>query len=363
VTTRAVTDARVLVVDDQPSNILLLERILQREGFRHIRTTTDPREVLPLFAAFNPDILLLDLHMPHMDGFEVMRQLGAELGEDAFVPTVVLTADASRNARDIALRAGAHDFLTKPLDPTEVVLRVRNLLNTRLLHLRIADRNTRLEERADDQRAVLEMTRVEVLDRLARAVDLRDSDTYAHTQRVGNMSADLARTLGLPVGEQELLRRAAPLHDIGKIGISDAVLLKPGPLTDEEFAHVRTHTTIGADLLADSNIPVVRAAQVVALSHHEKWDGTGYPNNLVGEAIPLHARIVAAADVFDALSHLRPYKEAWSLDRVLEEFVTQRGRHFDPAVVDALFLLVGTDGGRSGTAGQLGPRVPAPRSG
>ena len=344
-TAREVTDARVLVVDDQPANILLLERILQREGFRHIRTTTDPREVLPLFAAFDPDILLLDLHMPHVDGFEVMRRLEAELGEDAFVPTVVLTADASRNARDVALRGGAHDFLTKPLDPTEVALRVRNLLGTRMLHLRLAERNSHLEDDASAQRAVLETTRIEVLDRLARAVDLRDNETFAHTQRVGEMSAGLARLLGLPVAEQELLRRAAPLHDIGKIGISDAVLLKPARLTDEEFEHVKTHTTIGSDLLAGSDIPVVRAAQVIALAHHEKWDGTGYPGRLAGEAIPLHARIVAGADVFDALSHTRPYKEAWPLDRVLEEFAAQRGRHFDPAVTDAIFLLVNEPGG------------------
>lgn len=343
-TARGVTDARVLVVDDQPANVLLLERILQREGFRHIRTTTDPREVLPLFAAFDPDILLLDLHMPHVDGFEVMRRLEAELGKDVFLPTVVLTADASTDARDVALRAGAHDFLTKPLDPTEVALRVRNLLGTRMLHLRLAERNSHLEEDASHQRAVLETTRIEVLDRLARAVDLRDNETFAHTQRVGEMAADLAGILGLPADERELLRRAAPLHDIGKIGITDAVLLKPGRLTDEEFAHVRTHTTIGSDLLSGSDIPVVRAAQAVALAHHEKWDGTGYPNGLAGEAIPLHARIVAVADVFDALSHERPYKEAWPFDQVIAELTAQRGRHFDPGVVDALLLLVNEPG-------------------
>jgi putative two-component system response regulator len=340
VTARDVAEARVLVVDDQPSNVLLLQRILERNGFRHVRATTDSREVLPLFAAFHPDILLLDLHMPHVDGFEVMRLLEAHLGDDAFVPTVVLTADASTHARDIALANGAHDFLTKPLDATEVVLRIRNLLSTRMMHLRLHDRHDRLQEHATEQRVALENARIEVLDRLARAVDLRDNETFAHTQRVGEMSADLARVLGLPGDEQELLRRAAPLHDIGKIGITDAVLLKPGRLTDEEFAHVRTHSVIGSDLLSDSDIPVVRAAQVVALTHHEKWDGTGYPHRLAGEAIPLHGRIVAVADVFDALSHERPYKEAWPLDRVLDEFRDQRGRHFDPAVTDALLLLI-----------------------
>ena len=336
---RPLTEARVLVVDDQPSNVLLLKRILERDGFTQVRTTVDAREAVPMFAAYDPDILLLDLHMPYVDGFEVMRRIGAELGDDAYVPTVVLTADAGINARDAALAAGANDFLTKPFDPVEVVLRIRNLLSTRMLHLKLTERNGALAENVRRGATALESARVEVLDRLARAVDLRDNETFAHTQRVGDMSAKLARAIGLPEAEQELLLRAAPLHDIGKIGISDAVLLKPGRLTDEEFDHVRTHTTIGGALLADSDIPVVQLARVVALAHHERWDGTGYPNALVGEAIPLPARIVAAADVFDALSHARPYKEAWPIDRVLAEFVAQRGRHFDPVIVDALFDL------------------------
>jgi putative two-component system response regulator len=337
--TRALTDARVLVVDDQPSNVLLLRRILEREGFTHVRTTTDAREAVPLFAAYDPDILLLDLHMPYVDGFEIMRRIGEELGDDAYVPTVVLTADAGNDARDVALSTGAHDFLTKPFDPKEVVLRIRNLLATRMLHLKLTARNGDLTARSHAQQDALESARIEVLDRLARAVDLRDNETFAHTQRVGEMSATLAGVLGLADDERELLRRAAPLHDIGKIGISDAVLLKPGRLTDEEFDHVRTHTTIGAALLDDSDIPVVRLARVVALSHHERWDGTGYPNRMNGESIPLPARIVAVADVFDALSHERPYKEAWPHEQVMAEFVTQRGRHFDPAVVDALLHL------------------------
>ncbi len=337
--TRAVTDARVLVVDDQPSNVLLLRRILEREGFTHVRTTTDAREAVPLFAAYDPDILLLDLHMPYVNGFEVMRRIGEELGDDAYVPTVVLTADAGNDARDVALSTGAHDFLTKPFDPKEVVLRIRNLLATRMLHLKLTARNGDLTAHARMQQNALESARIEVLDRLARAVDLRDNQTFAHTQRVGEMSATLAGVLGLDDDDRELLRRAAPLHDIGKIGISDSVLLKPGRLTDEEFDHVRTHTTIGADLLDDSDIPVIRLARVIALSHHERWDGAGYPNGLSREAIPRPARIVAVADVFDALSHERPYKEAWPREQVLAEFVAQCGRHFDPAVVEALLHL------------------------
>jgi putative two-component system response regulator len=333
--TRPFTDARVLIVDDQPKNVLLLRRILEREGFSQIKTTTDSREVLALFAAFDPDILLLDLHMPYVDGFAVMRQIAEALGEDSFVPTVVLTADVSTSARDTALSVGAQDFLTKPFDPVEVVLRVRNLLNTRWLHLRLAERADRLRQQADLQRGELDRARIEVLARLARTVDLRDNETFAHTRRVGELSARLGQRLGLSVADIDLLRQAAPLHDIGKIGISDAVLLKPGPLTDEEFDHIRTHTTIGAELLADSEILVLRVAQRIALGHHERWDGTGYPHGTRGLAIPIEARIAAVADVFDALTHWRPYKQAWPLERALGEITHLRGKHFDPDVVDA----------------------------
>ena len=333
------TEARVLVVDDQASNVLLLSRILQREGFVHIKTTTDARQAIPLFASFDPDVLLLDLHMPHLDGFEVMRQIGQILGQDAYVPTFVLTADRSTRTRDLALSMGAHDFLVKPLDPTEVVLRLRNLLATRRLHQRLTSSTGRLQEQIAHEHLAAETARIEILDRLARAVDLRDNETFAHTERVGDLAARLAVRLGIPPPEVELLRRAAPLHDIGKIGIRDAVLRKPGPLTDEEFAHIRTHTTIGADLLAGSVIPVLQIAQVIAVGHHERYDGTGYPNGLRGAAIPIEARIVAVADVFDALTHARPYKPAWSLDRATAEIASQRATQFDPDVVDAFFGL------------------------
>ncbi|MEA3019845.1 MAG: cyclic di-GMP phosphodiesterase, partial [Actinomycetota bacterium] len=242
----------------------------------------------------------------------------------------------SKASRDAALIAGAHDFLTKPFDPVEVVLRIRNLLQTRMLHVR-------LEQRAESQSRALESTRIEVLERLALAAELRDNETYVHTQRVGDNSARLARAMGLPEAELEVIRRAAPLHDIGKIGISDAVLLKPGPLNDEEFEHIRTHTVIGAELLAGSEMPILRAAEIIAATHHERWDGSGYPKGLRGEAIPLHGRIVAVADVFDALIHERPYKSAWPVDQALTEMRAQRGRHFDPDLLDLFVALVEAD--------------------
>jgi putative two-component system response regulator len=331
-----ITDARILIADDQPSNVLLLQRMLEREGFTHVKTSTDAREVVPLFAAYGPDILLLDLHMPHLPGMEIMSRLRDELGADTYVPILVLTADISNATRDAALAAGAHDFLTKPFDAVEVVLRIRNLLQTRMLHVRLA-------RKAEDQGRALDNTRIEVLERLASAAELRDNETHEHTQRVGDTAALLGRAIGLTVSEQEILRRAAPLHDIGKIGIADAVLLKPGPLTDAEFEHIKTHSAIGAELLADSSVPILQAAQVIALTHHERWDGTGYPNGLRRVEIPLHGRIVAVADVFDALTHSRPYKAAWSVEQAVAEMRSQRARQFDPDVIDLFLALVDSD--------------------
>jgi putative two-component system response regulator len=339
----ALTGARILVVDDQPANVLLLQRVLERDGFTHIKTTTDSREVLPLFAAFEPDLLLLDLHMPHTDGFELLSQIRPLVGEDTYLPVLVLTADMSKESRQAALTMGANDFLTKPFETTEVLLRVRNLLHTRMLHLRLADRSQGFAATAERERAALEEARLDTLTRLALAAELRDDDTSAHTQRVGDLSAEIAARLGADTDEQELLRRAAPLHDIGKLGVRDAVLLKPGPLTEEEFAHIRTHTTVGARLLTDSPTPILKAAEIIALNHHERWDGTGYPNSLAGLAIPHHARIVAVADVYDALTHARPYKQAWTIDRSITEISAQRGLHFDPDVVDAFLMTAMAD--------------------
>jgi putative two-component system response regulator len=331
-----VEDARILIVDDNPDNVLLLRRILERAGYRHIKTTTDAREVVPAFAAFDPDILLLDLHMPHLLGFEIMELLRVELGDDIYLPILVLTADASIGSRDAALRGGAHDFVTKPFDAVEVLLRIRNLLHTRQLHVR-------LTEKSERQGHALETTRVEVLERLALAAELRDNETHVHTLRVGETTAALAQAIGLPAHEIEVLRRAAPLHDIGKIGISDAVLLKPGKLTEEEFAHIQTHSAVGAHLLADSDIPIIQAAQVIALTHHERWDGSGYPGRLSGADIPLSGRIVAVADVFDALTHERPYKQAWSIEHAIAEMRSLRAQHFDPEIIDVFADLVEAD--------------------
>ena len=324
---------RILIVDDQEPNVLLLRRILEREGYDAIESTTDPREAAEIFERFCPDIVLLDIHMPHLDGHEVMRALRPLIPRDAFVPMVVLTADAGVEARDRSLAEGAQDFLTKPLDAAEVVLRVRNLLQTRFLHLEVQDQNRQLEERVRERTAQLEEAQFETFERLALAAEYRDDDTGRHTRRVGGTSALLAQELGLSAEEVELIRYAAGLHDVGKIGVPDHILLKPARLTVEEFELVKRHTKVGAGILAHSKSPLLRMAEVIALTHHEKWDGTGYAG-LRELEIPIVGRIVAVADVYDALKQERPYKRAWTEDEALTEIHAQRGRQFDPEVVD-----------------------------
>jgi putative two-component system response regulator len=325
--------SRILIVDDEEANVQLLESILRREGFRNVRSVTDPRQVLPLFFSFSPDLVLLDLNMPHFNGFEVMKQLGGRIPNGTYFPILVLTADITPEAKCAALSGGAKDFLTKPFDRVEVLLRIANLLETRRLHQMLQNQNQILEGRVRERTRELEATRLEVLERLALAAEYRDDVTGQHTKRVGETSGTLARALKLPDEQVELIRRAAPLHDIGKIGIPDPILLKRGQLTPEEFEVMKTHTTIGAKIQAGSVYPLLQMAEIIALTHHEKWDGTGYAG-LAGGAIPLPGRIVAVTDVFDALTHSRPYKPAFPVERALEIIRDGAGKHFDPVIVE-----------------------------
>jgi putative two-component system response regulator len=262
-----------------------------------------------------------------LNGLEVIGQLLPEMTASP-VPILVLTADATTTARHAALRAGAKDFLTKPLDEVDVVLRTNNLLGARL-------HSVLLEAQVRERTHALEQAQLETLQRLALAAEYRDDDTGLHTRRVGLSAGRIAAALGLPAAQVEILRRAAPLHDVGKIGIPDAILLKPGKLTAEEVVTMQRHTTIGEALLAGSSSPWLQLAAEIALTHHERWDGTGYPAGLAGTDIALTGRIVAVADVFDALTHVRPYKPAWPVDEALAEIERQSGRQFDPCVVAA----------------------------
>jgi putative two-component system response regulator len=332
------TTSRILIVDDQPSNVMLLEGILQEEDCTSYRSVTDSREVLPAFLAYVPDLVLLDLQMPYLDGFAVMEQLRTCIAPADFLPILVLTADITPGAKRRALSEGALDFLTKPFDATEVILRIKNLLHTRSLHLQLQKQNEVLDQKVRERTAELEVAQIEILERLALAAEYRDDDTGEHTRRVGQTAAQIAEALGWTQTEVELIRRAAPLHDVGKIAIPDSILLKPGKLTPQQFERMKTHTRLGAQILSGGRFSLLQLAEQIALTHHERWDGTGYLG-LRGESIPMAGRIVALVDVFDALTSERPYKKAWPRNEAIQEIQRQSGRHFDPHLVE-IFLKI-----------------------
>lgn len=350
------SNARILIVDDQDANIKLLRGILKRVGANsNLRSTTDPLKVVPYFAEFEPDLIILDLHMPGMDGFAVMEELRPLIPAGTYFPILVITADVTPEAKQRALLGGAKDFLTKPFDATEVVLRIRNLLETRNLHLALQDQNHVLEARVRARTRDLEEAQIEILQRLAAAAEYRDDLTGKHTQRVGEGSGRLARALGLPNDESELIRLAAPLHDVGKIGIPDHILLKPGGLTPEEFEVMKTHTTIGARILSGSKFPLLKLAEEIALTHHEHWDGTGYPSRLKGDTIPLVGRIVSVADAYDAFTSDRPYRKALAPEEAWEILWDGAGTQWDETVLEAFASTgIGRKGDRDGDADAFG---------
>lgn len=331
-TSNSAYNAKILIVDDEERNTRVLHHILVRVGYTNVFSINDSRTVVSQFHEIEPDLVLLDLHMPHLDGFAVLNQLNELIPDGTYLPILVLTADVTAEARQRALTEGAKDFLTKPFDATEVLLRIQNMLETRFL-------NKFLEQRVHERTAELEKSQGEILERLAQAAEFRDDDTGHHTQRVGLMAGIVATKLGLDADFADYMRRAAPLHDVGKIGIPDSILLKPGKLTPDEFDIIKTHTTIGAALLDNGQSHLVRLACTIALTHHERWDGRGYPRGLKEDEIPIEGRILAIVDVFDALIHERPYKKAWPVADALAEIANQSGKQFDPQVVTAFLSL------------------------
>jgi putative two-component system response regulator len=338
--TDAERSARILVVDDDIANLTVLMRTLQRAGFSNLHGVAEAKRILKTVVDFQPDVVLLDLHMPGMDGIDVLLDIKALHGRRNYLPVLVLTGDGSSEVRDAALAAGARDFLTKPYDAGEVILRVRNLIETRLLHVELQRQNVALSERFELRTEELEEAKLEILERLARAADFRDESSFGHTTRVGELSARIAAQLGFSQTEVDQMRIAARLHDIGKIGVSDSILHKPGRLAPAEFLAQEKHTVIGANILSGSRFPILRLAEDIALTHHESWDGTGYPRGLREEEIPICGRIVAVADVFDALTHVRAYKRAWRVEDAIDEISHQSGKKFDPAVVEAFLAIV-----------------------
>ncbi len=326
--------ARLLIVDDEEANVQLLRRILDGAGYTNILSTNDPRAVEGLLQEYDPDLIFLDILMPGMDGHEVLAVIREHTPASTYRPVLVLTSDHTHDAKRRALSGGAKDFLTKPLSPAEVRLRTHNLLETRFLHLQLREHNELLEERVAERTVELSEARLQTLLRLARAAEYRDDETGEHTKRVGNSCGLIAHALGFEPRRVEDFRLVSPLHDVGKIGIPDSILLSPERLTPEQFEVMKTHCVIGHDLLAGTGVPLLDLAAEIALTHHERWDGKGYPYGVAGAEIPLSGRIVAVADTYDALTSERPYKRAWSREEALEEIQAGAGIRYDPYVVD-----------------------------
>jgi putative two-component system response regulator len=334
--------AHIVVVDDEIGNVRMLTKMLQRGGFHTVTGLTDARELPRLLVTSPPDLVITDLHMPEVDGFGVLDTLTPLINQER-LPVLVVTGDGSRDARQQALTRGAKDFVTKPFDMVEVLLRVRNLLESRMLFQDLRKQNRTLLETATGRSRELESTRIEMIERLALAAEYRDEETSEHNQRVGLLSSRLAEASGWSAEDAGLLRRAAALHDIGKIGIPDALLRKPGALTESEMRVMRTHTSIGARILGGSQVPLLQLAETVAMSHHEKWDGTGYPRGLSGDGIPMVGRIVAVADAFDAITNDRPYRPARPVSVAIHAIRDEYNRHYEDRLVEALERIVAGD--------------------
>lgn len=327
----------ILIVDDQSISRKLLEKLISTlDGATEIAALGDPLEALDWATRHTPDLVLTDYKMPVIDGIEFTRRF-RQLEHCGDVPLVMVTCIEDREVRYQALESGATDFLTKPVDHLECRARCRNLLALRRHQQFIKDRAMWLEQRVAEATAKVRQREEETLLRLAKAGEYRDEETGNHVVRMARYSGLIAQALELSPAECKVIEHAAPMHDIGKIGISDSILLKPGKLTPEEFESMKRHTLIGFEILKDSPSEHLQMGAIIALGHHEKFDGSGYPYGLQGNDIPLPARIVAIADVFDALTSVRPYKTAWSIQDAMAYVRKQRGQHFDPDVIDAFF--------------------------
>ena len=301
----------LLLVDDEPVNLRVLRQVLQDDY--QLVFAKNGQEALRVALEKLPALILLDIMMPDMTGLEVCEHLKQQ-EQTRIIPVIFVTALNDQTDEARGLEAGAVDYISKPISPAVVKARVKT-------HLSLVQ--------ADE----LRRTRLQIIQRLGRAAEYKDNETGMHVMRMSHYSQILAKASGMSDWQAEKLLNAAPMHDIGKIGIPDSIMLKPGKLTDEEFAIMKTHPQIGAEILGDDDSDLISLAKSVSLTHHEKWDGSGYPNGLAGEAIPIEGRIVALADVFDALTSKRPYKDAWPLEKALEFIQEQAGKHFDPALV------------------------------
>ena len=329
------TRMRLLIVDGDGSGAEPLRRLLVGAGYADILLASDPATAHHLAATAQPDVVVLDLGTPGPAADLATEEIGTITADPDGPAVLVITPDGTPQARHRALALGAHDFVARPVDSDELLLRVANALHTRHLQQQLNDRSAIFRERASE----LDAARVESLSILTAISEYHDDDTGQHSQRVGICAALIARALGLPESFVSLIRDAAPLHDIGKVGISRRILLKPGKLTPSEWIHMQRHVEIGAQILSSARSPELRLAAEIARTHHERWDGNGYDAGLAGEEIPISGRITALADVWDTLTHERPYKSAWDEQDALAEIHSQAGYHFDPRVVAAFATI------------------------
>ena len=322
-------DARVLIVDDKPANVALLEAILKGEGYTNVHSVTDPRLVEDLHEKNQFDIILLDIRMPHMSGFDVMAQLQDKIVDD-YLPILVLTAQSDVETKIQALENGARDFVTKPFERIEVTHRIKNMLEVRLMYNRRGWEKKIVEAQVRERTQQLANSQLEFIRQLGRAGEYRDNETGMHVVRMSKGCQSLALAIGHNEEFADLLLLASPMHDVGKIGIPDRVLLKPGKLEADEWEIMKTHVEIGGEILSSDSAEIMQLARSIALTHHEKWNGSGYPNGLVGEDIPIQGRLAAICDVFDALTSERPYKKAWTVEDAAALIREESGSHFDP---------------------------------
>lgn len=329
------SSAVILLIDDDPRVTDIMARLLRADGFERVEIEIRPLMASETFRALQPDLVLLDYHMPRVNGLVLLEELKGLVGASEYMPIVMMTADMSAEAKQRALIFGAEDFLSKPVDPLELIYRIRNLLRARYLHLQLQAEKRLLEQRVAERMEEARHAQLEIIERLAVASEYRDDETGEHTRRVGELTERLALRLGLDAEQALLIRQAALLHDVGKIGVSDDVLLAPGRLSTEQFDQMKQHTRIGMEILSGGRSQLLMLAEDIASSHHEHWDGNGYPHGLKGDEIPLAARIVAVADFFDALTHDRRYRAAIPVPEVVQMIVERAGTHFDPEVVNA----------------------------